>query len=105
MSFKIEVNAIIAHKLPAKGNRLKHGINAAGLHKRPQIEPTAIYFNFGQETGRFPDHEAKLIRNHPFMTQLNIFDAQEDKERCLACLLQRFEQWALAPKLASRVPD
>ena len=81
MSLKHEVNQTIAQKLPAKGNRLKSGTNAAGLHKRPQIEQIANYLNFGQETVRFPDREAKLIRNHPFMTQLDFFDTQEDQER------------------------
>ena len=81
MSLKREVNEMIAEKLPAKGNRLKNGISATGLHKRPQMEQIVNYLNFGQETVRFPDREAKLIRNHPFMTQLDFFDMQEDQER------------------------
>ena len=80
MSLKHEVNEMIAQKLPAKGNRLKNGINATGLHKRPHMEHIFDYLNFGQETVRFPDREANLFRNHPFMTQLDFFDMQEDQE-------------------------
>ncbi len=72
---------MIAEKLPAKGNRLKKGISPTGLHERPQMEQIVNHLNFGQETVRFPEREAKLIRNHPFMTQLDFFDMQEDQER------------------------
>ncbi len=30
---------------------------------------------------RFPDREAKQIRNHPFMTQLDFFDTTEEQKR------------------------
>ncbi len=39
------------------------------------------YLEKGQERVRFPDREAKFIRNHPFMTQLDCFDMQDDQER------------------------
>ena len=39
------------------------------------------FLNFGRETVHYPDREAKLIRNHPYMTQLDFFDMQEDQER------------------------
>ena len=29
----------------------------------------------------FPDREAKFIRNHPFMTQLDFFDTNEEQKR------------------------
>ena len=32
----------------------------------------------------YPDRQATLIRNHPFMTQLDFFDMQEDQERAWA---------------------
>ena len=44
------------------------------------MEQIVDYLNFGQEKAQFPDREAKLIRNHPFMTQLDFFDMQEDQE-------------------------
>ena len=81
MSLKHEVNEMIAEKIPGKGNQLKNGIVASGLRKRPQMEQVVDYLNFGQEKAQFPDREAKLIRNHPFMTQLDFFDMQEDQER------------------------
>jgi hypothetical protein len=79
MSLKHGLNQMIAEKLPAQGNRIKHGINATGLHKRPQREQFVNYFNCGQETVLFPDREAKLIRNHPFMTQLVFSDMRGDQ--------------------------
>ncbi len=110
-----KANEIIVQKSPAKGNRLKHGINTTGLHKRPQMEQLYKHSSFGHETVRYPDREAKLIRKHACMTQLDFFYTQEDQERklegslsFLTCLLQqRFEQWAfgqVAPKLAFQGP-
>ncbi len=63
----------IAEKLPEKGKR---GRNDTGLRKCPQFEQIANYPNCGQETVAYPDRMAKLIRNHPFMTQLDFFDMQ-----------------------------
>ncbi len=34
-----------------------------------------------QERTRFPDREAKRIRNHPSMTQLDFFDTNEEQKR------------------------
>ena len=81
MSLKHKVNEMIGGKLPTKGNPLKNGIVAAGLHRRPQMEQIVDYLKFGQEKMQVPDRTAKLIRNHPFMTQLDFFDMQEDQER------------------------
>ncbi len=39
------------------------------------------YLESGQEKMTYPDREAKFIRNHHFMTQLEFFDLQEDQER------------------------
>ena len=55
--------------------------NKVGLHKRPRMEQFVNYFETGQERVRFPDREAKFTRNHPFMTQLDFFDMQEEQER------------------------
>ena len=81
MSLKHEVNEMIAGKLPSKGNRLKNGIVTSGLRQRPQMEQIVNYLNFGQEKMKVLDREAKQIRNHPFMTQLDFFDMQEDQEK------------------------
>ena len=70
---------MIAEKLPPKGST-----NSAGLRKRPEFEQIVNYINYGQETVMYPDRQATLIRNHPFMTQLDFFDMQEDQERAWA---------------------
>ncbi len=80
-SLKHDVNDMIAGKLPVQGNRVKNGITASGLHQPPQMEQILYYLNFGQEAFHYPAKEANLIRNYPFMTQLDFFDVQEDRER------------------------
>lgn len=42
------------------------------------------YLENGQENMTYPDREATFIRNHPFMTQLDFFDMQEDQQRAWA---------------------
>ena len=61
--------------------RRKTAVDHTGLHKRPQMEEIVSYLENGQEHVRYPDREAKFIRNHPFMTQLDFFDMLEDQER------------------------
>ena len=68
---------MIAEKLPRKGAAR---IDTTGLQKRPQFEQILNYLTYGQENIVFPDREAKLVRNHPFMTQLDFFDMQEDQK-------------------------
>ena len=77
MSLKRNVPEMIADRLPGKQVR----IDDTGLRKRPQMEQIVNYLASGQERVNFPDREAKFIRNHPFMTQLDFFDMQEDQER------------------------
>ena len=67
-----------------KGMTKTRGIDATGLHKRPQMMQIVNYLENGQEKMTHPDREAKLIRNHPFMTQLDFFDMQEDQQRAWA---------------------
>ena len=76
MSLRRNTAELVAEKLPPKGH-----IDSAGLRKRPQFEQIVNYINYGQETVIYPDREATLIRSHPFMTQLDFFDMQEDQER------------------------
>ena len=82
---------MIAEKLHPKGNT-----NSAELRKGPQFEQIVNYINYGQETVMYPDRQAKLIRNHPFMTQLDFFDTQEDQERAWAEQVRQREAVQLA---------
>ena len=56
-------------------------IDHTGLRKRPQMEQIVNYLENGQERVKYPDREAKFIRNHPYMTQLDFFDMQEEQQR------------------------
>ena len=56
-------------------------VNKAGLHKRPRMEELVDYLANGQPRMSYPDREAKFVRNHPFMTQLDFFDMQDDQKR------------------------
>ncbi len=78
MSLKRNVNEMLKKRLSEKGNRSSrtpgernHAVDHTGLHKRPQMEQIVDYLANGQEHTKFPDREAKFIRNHPFMTQLD----------------------------------
>ena len=70
MSLRHSIPEMIAEKLPRKGAAR---IDTTGLQKRPQFEQILNYLTYGQENIVFPDREAKLVRNHPFMTQLDFF--------------------------------
>ena len=45
------------------------------------MEELVDYLANGQPTTTYPDREAKFVRNHPFMTQLDFFDMQDDQKR------------------------
>ena len=75
MSLKRKVSELAAQKMPAKGNSAGE---RSGLRPRPQFEQIVDYLANGQERVQYPDREAKMIRNHPFMTRLDFFDVQED---------------------------
>lgn len=77
MSLRHSTPEMIAENLPRKGAAR---IDTTGLQKRPQFEQILNYLTYGQENIVFPDREAKLVRNHPFMTQLDFFDMQEDQK-------------------------
>ena len=81
MTTRQSINEVIVKKLPEKGNTRNKGIDHAGLHKRPQMMQIVNYLENGQEKMTYPDREAKFIRNHPFMTQLDFFDMQEEQKR------------------------
>ena len=56
-------------------------VDYGGLHREPHMEEIVNYLANHQERMRFPDREAKQIRNHPFMTQLDFFDTNEEQKR------------------------
>ncbi len=39
------------------------------------------YLSNGHEHTKFPNREETLIRNHPFMTQLCLYDMQEEQQK------------------------
>ena len=88
---------MITEQLPPKG-RLNKGIVYSGLHKRPQMEQLVDYLVNGQERMNFPDREAKQIRNHPFMTQLDFFDMQEEQQKAWADTVRKKEAQEVAEK-------
>ena len=81
MTSKKSVNDIVMKNLPEKGFIKNKGIDDTGLRKKPQMMQIVNYLENGQEKMTYPDREAKLIRNHPFMTQLDFFDMQEEQKR------------------------
>jgi hypothetical protein len=54
-------------------------VEASGLHKRPQMEQILNYLDFGQEKTKFPNRQAKFIRNHPYMTDMDFMDVREEQ--------------------------
>ena len=50
-----------------------------GLRRAPQMEEIVSYLANHQERMNFPDRQAKQIRNHPFMTQLDFFTPMRSK--------------------------
>jgi hypothetical protein len=81
MSQKLDVDGLVKERLPPTKEARNRGVVHSGLRKRPEFEQIVNYLNYGQETVRYPDREAKFIRNHPYMTQLDFFDMQEDQQR------------------------
>ena len=59
----------------------KRVVDYGGLRREPQMEEIVNYLANHQERMRFPDRQAKQIRNHPFMTQLDFFDTNEEQKR------------------------
>lgn len=58
-------------------------IDYTGLRKRPTFEGIVDYLANKQEKTKYPDREAKQIRNHPYLTQLDgigMFEMQEQQE-------------------------
>ena len=64
-----------------------------GLRQRPTFEGIVNYLPYGQETIRYPDRLAKIIRNHPYLTQLDgegMMEMQEQIPRWKSqCALQQ----------------
>jgi hypothetical protein len=81
MTQQLDVDGLVKERLPSMKASRNQGVVHSGLRKRPEFEQIVNYLNYGQETVRYPDREAKFIRNHPYMTQLDFFDMQEDQQR------------------------
>ena len=52
-----------------------------GLKRQPPMEEIINYLANGQEKTDYPDRQAKFIRNHPFMTQLDFFETRDEQEK------------------------
>ena len=59
----------------------KRALNYGGLRREPQMWEIIHYLENNQEKARFPDREARFVRNHPFMTQFDFFDMQDEQAR------------------------
>ena len=81
MSLKRDVESMIKQKLPAKKERLNREVATSGLRPRPDFEQIVNYLNNGQEHVKYPDREAKFIRNHPYVTQLDFFEMQDQQKK------------------------
>ena len=57
----------------------KRASDYGGLRREPQMWEIVHYLENNQEKRSFPDRQAKFIRNHPFMTQLDFFDMQDEQ--------------------------
>ena len=55
--------------------------NYGRLKRQPPMEEIINYLANGQEKTDYPDREAKFIRNHPFMTQLDFFETRDEQEK------------------------
>ena len=55
--------------------------NYGGLRRKPPMEELVSYLSNHQETTRFPDREAKQIRNHPYMTQLDFSTCRTNSKK------------------------
>ena len=81
MSLKRNVAQMAKQRLPAKTDSHHSAAQMSGLRPRPQFEQIVDYLANGQDKVNFPDRQAKLIRNHPFMTQLDFFEMQDDQKK------------------------
>ena len=82
--------------IPTSKNRQ---INHTGLRPRPQFEQLVDYLENGQERAKFPDRKAKFIRDHPFMTQLDFFDMQEEQQKAWEAQQRKMEARDVAEEM------
>ena len=61
----------------------KRATDYGGLREEPQMETIIHYLTHNQELATSPNRQAKMLRNHPFMTQLDFYDMHEEQERTL----------------------
>ena len=65
------------------------------------MEEIVNYLANHQERMRFPDRQAKQIRNHPFMTQLDFFDTNEEQKRAWEVQKRKEEVKEIATQAAT----
>ena len=82
--------------IPTSKNRQIHH---TGLRPRPQFEQIVDYLENGQERVKFPDREAKFVRDHPFMTQLDFFDMQEEQQKAWEAQQRKMEARDVAEEM------
>ena len=66
-----------ASRVPAKSSA---GVTS-GLRPRPQFEQIVDYLANGQQRVPYRDREARQIRNHPYLTQLNFFETVDEQRK------------------------
>ena len=59
----------------------KRATDYGGLRREPHMSDIIHYLENNQERTSYPDREASFIRKHPFMTQLDFFDMQDEQKR------------------------
>ena len=72
-----------------------------GLRREPKMEEIVNYLANHQERTPFPDRLAKQIRNHPFMTQLDFFDTNEEQKRAWEVQKRKEELKEIATRAAT----
>lgn len=83
-------------------------INYDGLRKRPQFEAIVDYLANGQEKTKYPNRQAKFIRNHPYLTQLDhvgMFEMEEQQENAWKEQEKEHRVKELATKGSQSVPN
>ena len=75
------------------------GINFSGLRKRPKYEELVQYIINDPDKIKYPDRRARLVRNHPYLTQLDGITMQEMAQQQLDTL-KEMEKWTTIQRIA-----
>ena len=66
-----------------------YGINFNGLRKRPLYDELVQYIEKDPDKVKYPDRRAKLMRNHPYLTQLDGLTMEEMEHQQIAELKEK----------------